>query len=398
MANAAPHEALVRLSSIPLYRRLIALALFLALLIGFRHLALVGVTFIVLARGFGFLGSWLGTRFRRDERTGVLALLLILTGVLALIAWGTFHLGSRYIVQINALRSGRPLTELLAELQAQVMGRLPSWIPLDDLKEKAPELVQPVLGTLRATGRGLLQLLLGLILAIIYLLDRAPVDNMVRSIPSESLLGSLRRYFGFLGEAVVLTITLQVVVAVVNTLLTLPILVVLRLPHLLGFTLLIFFSSLVPVVGNLVSGAALIAASYVYKGPWAVIFFVLTTFLLHKIEAYYLNPRLAARHVRLPSFVLIISLILFEHAFGLVGLFLSFPSLYVFLNVLADLRHASAHAPVEVVPIAVTTRPAEYAAPAAQPDGTDEPPPVRAPHPLQPPAAPSKLGKRGKRR
>lgn len=398
MANAAPHEALVRLSSIPLYRRLIALGLFLALLIGFRHLALVGVTFIVLARGFGFLGSWLGTRFRRDERTGVLALLLLLVGLLALIAWGTFHLGSRYMVQINALRSGRPLTELLAELQAQVMGRLPSWIPLDDLKEKAPELVQPILTTLRATGRGLLQLLLGLILAIIYLLDRAPVDNMVRNIPAESLLGSLRRYFGFLGEAVVLTITLQVVVAVVNTLLTLPILVVLRLPHLLGFTLLIFFSSLVPVVGNLVSGAALIAASYVYKGPWAVIFFVLTTFLLHKIEAYYLNPRLAARHVRLPSFVLIISLILFEHAFGLVGLFLSFPSLYVFLNVLGDLRHASAHAPVEVVPIAVTTRPADYAAPVVPPDGTDEPPPARAPHPLHPPAPASKLGKRGKRR
>ena len=399
MANAAPHEALVRLSSIPLYRRVIALCLFLALLIGFRHLALVGVTFIVLARGLGFLGSWLGTRFRRDERTGVLALLLIMTGLLALIAWGAFHLGSRYMVQINALRSGRPLTELLAELQAQVMGRLPSWLPLDDLKEKAPELVQPVLGYLRATGRGLLQLLLGLILAIIYLLDRTPVDNMVRSVPQESLLGSLRRYFGFLGEAVVLTITLQVVVAVVNTLLTLPILVVLRLPHLLGFTLLIFFSSLVPVVGNLVSGAALIAASYVYKGPWAVIFFVLTTFLLHKIEAYYLNPRLAARHVRLPSFVLIISLILFEHAFGLVGLFLSFPSLYVFLNVLADLRRASANAPVEVVPIAVANTPADCAptdSPDGAPDGTAddkvEPPPARAT------AAASKLGKRTKRR
>lgn len=396
MANAAPHEALVRLSSIPLYRRLIALCLFLALLIGFRHLALVGVTFVVLSRGLGSLGSWLGTRFRRDERTGVLALLFILAGLLALIAWATFHLGSRYMVQISALRSGRPLTELLAELQGQMMARLPSWLPLDDLKEKAPELVQPVLGYLRATGRGLLQLLLGLILAIIYLLDRAPVDNMVRNIPAESLLGSLRRYFGFLGEAVVLTITLQVVVAVVNTLLTLPILVVLRLPHLLGFTLLIFFSSLVPVVGNLVSGAALIAASYVYKGPWAVIFFVLTTFLLHKIEAYYLNPRLAARHVRLPSFVLIISLILFEHAFGLVGLFLSFPSLYVVLNVLADLRRASAHTPAEAVPVAV-------AAPVAQPDGTDEPPPARAtsersPHPLAPPVAPSKLGKRGKRR
>lgn len=345
------HETLVRLSRVPLYRRLFALLIFLALIIGFRHLALVGVTFIVLARSLGFLGGFLGARFGKDARTGVLALLLIAGGVIGLLVWGTFHLGTRYIEQIQALRSGRPLTELLAELQTRVMGRLPSWLPLDDIKEKAPELVQPVLGYLRATGRGLLHVLLGLILAIIYLLDRKPVDHMLRSLPEESLLGSLRRYFGFLGEAVVLTITVQVVVAVVNTLLTLPILIVLRLPHLLGFTLLIFFSSLVPVVGNLVSGAALIAASYVYKGPWAVVFFVLTTFVLHKIEAYYLNPRLAARHVALPSFMLIVSLILFEHAFGLVGLFLSFPALYVGLNVIADLRGAASSTPGELVAV-----------------------------------------------
>ena len=378
------HAALVRLSRIPLYRRLIALALFFALVIGFRHLALVGVTFIVLARALGFLGSYVGMRFGRDERVGVLAILLILGGLLGALVWGTFHQGSRYIEQIQALRSGRPLTELLAELQEQVMGRLPSWLPLDDLKEKAPDLVQPVLGYLRATGRGLLQLLLGLILAVIYLLDRHPVDVMLHGVPHETIPGVLRRYFGFLGEAIVLTITVQIVVAVVNTLLTLPILLVLRLPHILGFTLLIFFSSLVPVVGNLVSGAALIAASYVYKGPWAVVFFVLTTFILHKIEAYYLNPRLAARHVRLPSFVLIISLILFEHAFGLVGLFLSFPALYVGLNVLADLRKASAALPLETVPVtmpvaAVVPVGDEAPGAAASPDSPDQPVPPHGP-------------------
>src|SRR6185436_11418342 len=66
--------------------------------------------------------------------------------------------------------------------------------------------------------------------------------------------------------------------------------------------------------------------------------FVVTTFVLHKIEAYYLNPRLATRHVNLPSLVLIISLILHEHLFGLMGLFLSFPVLYIGMNVVRDLR------------------------------------------------------------
>ncbi|MFO0656888.1 MAG: AI-2E family transporter, partial [Polyangia bacterium] len=249
-------------------------------------------------------------------------LLLTLFGV----GFGMFHIGTRYYAELMALRSGRPLTDLMSELQAEAVSRLPGWIHFEDLKDKIPELVTPAMTYLRATGRMLLHVLLGIVLAIIYLLDRQPVDDMLSDIPGDSILGALRRYFSFLGEAIVITITLQFVVAIVNTVFTLPILVALRLPHLLGFTLLLFLSSLVPVVGNLVSGAVLIVAAYVYKGPIAVAVFVGSTFLLHKIEAYVLNPRLASRHVNLPSFVLIVSLVLFEHAFGLVGLFLSFPA------------------------------------------------------------------------
>lgn len=335
------HETLQRLSNTPLYRRLIALSLFLALLVGFRHLALTFVTFIILARGLGALGGYAAKLSGQSERRGVLAVLLIIVGLLSLGVWGSIHVGSKYVQQLQALRSGRPLAELFAQLQTDVLARLPSWIPIDDLKEKAPELLAPAMTYVQATGRTLLQLLIGLILAIIFLLDRAPVESLVRGISGDTIPGLLRRYFGFLFEAVVITITLQVLVALVNTLLTLPVLWLLGLPHKLGFTVLIFFSSLVPVVGNLVSGAVLITASYAYKGIGATIFFILSTFVLHKIEAYYLNPRLASRHVNLPSLVLIISLILFEHTFGLIGLFLSFPALYVGLNIWRDLRGAS---------------------------------------------------------
>jgi len=161
--------------------------------------------------------------------------------------------------------------------------------------------------------------LIGLILAILYLLDREPVDTLLHDVPEEGISGHLRRYLGYLCEAVVITITLQVLVALSNTVLTVPVLWALGLPHKVAFTLLIFISSLVPVVGNLVSGAVLIAASYAYKGVVAVIIFLVTTFILHKIEAYFLNPRLAARHVKLPALILIISLILFGQGLNLMS-------------------------------------------------------------------------------
>jgi len=68
------------------------------------------------------------------------------------------------------------------------------------------------------------------------------------------------------------------------------------------------------------------------------------TFLLHKIEAYYLNPHLTARHVPLPGFVLIVNLVIFEHLFGFAGLFLSFPSLYIAGKIRKEFRDETTEA------------------------------------------------------
>lgn len=326
----------------PLQLRIVALLLFLALLTVFRHLALILVTYVVMSRALLFLGQQsariLGLRGASAERRGILLVLLLSSVLLGLFAWLFVHQGGQYYQQFVRLHEGQPLPKILKDFHEDLLERLPAWLPLDGLKERVPHMVQPAVDYLRATGRVLMYLLIGFILAVIYVLDRAPVDALLRGFPEDSLPGTLRRYFGYLFEAIIITITLQVLVALVNTLLTLPVLLALGLPRIPALTALIFVSSLVPVVGNLVSGAVLIVTSYLHKGLWAVAFFVVTTFVLHKIEAYYLNPRLAARHVNLPSLILVVSLILHEHVFGLVGLFLSFPVLYIGLNILQELR------------------------------------------------------------
>jgi predicted PurR-regulated permease PerM len=340
--NPSPLHSVLRWGA--LQQRVLALLLFLASLIAFRHLALILVTFVVLSRALSFLGQQLarivGLRGAHGEKRGVLLVLLLAILSLGVVIWIFVKQGGNYYAQFLSLHTGQSLPEILKDFHEDLIERLPSWLPIDGLKERVPHMVQPAVDYLRATGRVLMYLLIGLILAIIYVLDRQPVDTLFAGLPNNSLLGTLRRYFGYLAEAIIITITLQVLVALVNTLLTLPVLLALRLPRIPALTALIFFSSLVPVVGNLVSGAVLIVTSYLHKGLWAVAFFVVTTFVLHKIEAYYLNPRLAARHVNLPSLILVISLILHEHVFGLVGLFLSFPVLYIGLNILHELRTA----------------------------------------------------------
>jgi putative permease len=120
-----------------------------------------------------------------------------------------------------------------------------------------------------------------------------------------------------------------VVVAVVNAVLTLPILIGLGLPKIPLLFTMVLVCGLLPVVGNVISGIVLCIVAYDAKGFLGVGIFLGVTFLLGKIESYYLSPRLTAQHVKLPGIVLVVSLLLFETVFGFWGLFLSFPALYV---------------------------------------------------------------------
>jgi predicted PurR-regulated permease PerM len=127
--------------------------------------------------------------------------------------------------------------------------------------------------------------------------------------------------------------------------------IALGLPNVPALMLMVFAFGLVPVVGNFLSGAVLVILAYLKKGWLGVVIFLIATFVLHKIESYYLNPRLTAKHVKLPSLLLIASLIVWEHLVGIVGVFLSFPFLYVVMKI-RDLYRAqdAAAALVEAPP------------------------------------------------
>jgi predicted PurR-regulated permease PerM len=76
------------------------------------------------------------------------------------------------------------------------------------------------------------------------------------------------------------------------------------------------------------------------------------TFVLHKIESYYLTPRLAAQHVKLPGLVLVLSLLVCEETLGFVGLFLSFPILYIATRIHREWAREDADTPRVAVLVA----------------------------------------------
>lgn len=322
------------------WRRLLAVALFLGLLFAFRRLAPVFVCFVVLERAIGWCARTLAGRTKLSPRASLFA---VLGALVALIAIEGYIGVRRTITAVRALRAEAPAywDTLIAN---PIVGHLRQMAGAEGegLVESVKTHAMSALHYATATAHVAVYLIIGLLLALIYLFEREEIDHFFGEIAPSSVGGTLARWLGYAADAIAVTARMQAVVAVVNAALTLPVLWLLGLPNVPLLGLLIFVSGLLPVVGNLISGAVLCAVAYQAKGTWAVGVFLAVTFLLHKIESYYLNPRLAAEHVKLPGLLLVVSLLLFEQVFGFAGLFLSFPSLYIAMRIRNEWRAADA--------------------------------------------------------
>jgi predicted PurR-regulated permease PerM len=327
-------------------RRFISLALFIGLLVLFRHLLVLLVFFVVFERLFGAASDAIASRTRIGRKAALGGVVL---GTLAALGVAlAFGIG-RLVPLIVNMRHTLP-ERIAAVRETSLYQRAQEHLSdANRLVENAQHYAAGALGYLAALGHVLLYALIGCILGIVFVLERDELGEFAERIDSRSLPGTLLRWFGHVADAMVVTLQFQLVVAACNAVLTLPILFVVGIPHKPMLVLVIFVSGLVPVVGNFVVGAVLTAMAYQASGWVGFGLFVGLTFFLHKVESYYLNPRLAARHVRLPGFVIIASLVLWEHLLGFVGLFLSFPILFVAGRIRGELRDEDAAR--EVVPM-----------------------------------------------
>ncbi len=316
-------------------RRAASLLGFLLLLFVFRKLFVLLIFFVAFHLALSKAAGWLSRRVRWSAGLSLGVVLVVSGAFTSVLAWA---FSSRLLVKLAELHQKWP-HRLETIRQNEVFAQALEYFPdSEKLAESAQHYVGELARAASTAGHVLAYGLIGLILACIYFLESAEVQRVRDTVLPKTFVGTWLRWAGHLTEAVGLMIQLQLIVALVNTVLTLPILLLLGVPHVVSLMGLIFVSGLIPVIGNVISGAVLALVSYQTKGVGGVVLFVVLTFVLHKIEAYFLNPRLTARHVKLPGFMLVLSLIACEHLFGFVGLFVSFPLLFVSGKLLVEFR------------------------------------------------------------
>lgn len=316
-------------------RRVLAIAALLGLVVLFRGMMPLLVFFVAFQRALSAAARALASRARLSHRASVFG---VTAFVLAVVAAGSVLGAGSALRHVAVMRDTFP-HRVAALKEHPLYLRVRTEVgDTDHIVDQAHRYSTEALHAASEAGHILVYLTIALILAVVYLLEEEHLAAFRASLEPRSLSGTLVRWIGHLADAVVVTVQLQLIVAACNAALTLPVLLLLGIHHIAPLMVLIFVSGLIPVVGNFVSGAVLTLLAYQAHGAWGAAVFVTLTVVLHKIESYYLNPRLTARHVALPSFVLIVSLLAWEHLLGFVGLFVSFPFLFVAGKIRAELR------------------------------------------------------------
>jgi predicted PurR-regulated permease PerM len=86
-------------------------------------------------------------------------------------------------------------------------------------------------------------------------------------------------------------------------------------PTLVGFT---FFASLIPIIGNLLSNAAITVAALTV-GIWIGVASLGFLIVIHKLE-YFLNARIVGGRTNVPTYTMLGAMVVLEAAFGMGGL------------------------------------------------------------------------------
>jgi predicted PurR-regulated permease PerM len=117
----------------------------------------------------------------------------------------------------------------------------------------------------------------------------------------------------------------QSIVAVVNSILSMMVFLLLGLPSIALLVMIVFVCSYIPILGMILSTIPAAFLAFKLGGGPHVLWLVVGILVIHAVEAYMLNPLIYGRHLKLHPVAVLAILIVAEHLFGVWGLLLGVP-------------------------------------------------------------------------
>lgn len=178
---------------------------------------------------------------------------------------------------------------------------------------------------------------IAIMLSLFFMLEKGKIISFLKKF-EDSKISGFYKYFCFFGNNFLNSfgkvIQAQIIIAFVNTAISVTVLFILKFPQLITLGFMIFILSLIPVAGVIISLIPLSIIAFKIGGLTKVLYILIMIAVIHSIESYILNPKLMSSKVHLPIFFTFIILIASEHFIGFWGLLIGIPLVMFILDLL----------------------------------------------------------------
>jgi predicted PurR-regulated permease PerM len=288
----------------------------LLVLIGCFHLGT-----LVLTAFFGFFALQLFS-FGRSKFLGVVLYII----AVVLITWGMFYFTRQACQELpNIAKTTIPVVTDFAQKYNIVL----PFTDFASLKEVAiDEVKQNVAGAgrhAREAGFKLVQLVIGLVVAASLFLSARWGSEMEPGTASDSLYATVVRElslrFQTFFRSFAKVIGAQIIVSLINTVLTGVFLLWNSFQFAPVLIMLTFLCGLLPIVGNIISNTLIVFVAFTIS-PQMALFALIFLVVIHKLE-YFLNSKIIGDRIRNPMWLTLIGLVLGEKLMGVPGMILA---------------------------------------------------------------------------
>ncbi|MCF2717233.1 AI-2E family transporter [Paenibacillus sp. UKAQ_18] len=318
-------------------RRIAVLAIIVLLLFMLRSMMNIMLLTLLLTILIGSIYNGVNKLVKRFVNVPSMIVLLLVYGLLILImVWGVYRMVPLIVVQVKQV--------YLMIQQAYMYPDRNQWNEtiiefMDTLN--AQRLFEPGLSAVMKVSQLGTQLLVSIILSLFFLMEKSYITRFTATFV-DSKLGWFFKEVGHFGRMFLGTfgkvLEAQLLISLINCILTTIALWIMGFPNLLGLALIIFVLGLVPVAGVFISLAPLGLIAFSVGGIQYVVYLVILIVVIHAIEAYFLNPKLMSSKTNLPIFFTFVVLIFSEHLIGIWGLIVGIPLFVFFLDLIGIKR------------------------------------------------------------
>jgi predicted PurR-regulated permease PerM len=210
--------------------------------------------------------------------------------------------------------------------------------------EHVGEWARTLFGTLFVS---LTQLVLVLMLTAFIVVDRARISAFFASLPPPHLRSQYDTLISYVDRGLAGVIRGQLLICVVNGILTWIGLWILGIRYAGPLALLAGVFSLIPVFGTIASSIPIVLVSVATGGVMGGVYALAWITLIHLLEANIFNPLIMGTSAEMHPVVIVFALLAGEHAFGVWGALLAVPTASIIQACFKYYRHEVEGVPVE---------------------------------------------------